>query len=359
MTKHQVLKKTLISKIQTHEYPLNSLFPSQNVLMRHHKLSYATVSRVLRELQTEGIIERIRGKGSFVKRNDVVYDNSRNAIDFTIKVIVSQNFGMNEDHNAIDTYQSLLLRASELGLKVQNVPFGDDCEVSESFFGPNDFFFMFNSTGYEKKVIPELQRRNIPFVAHGACEHVESGYNIIAVDVRKPTYKVCNELIASGRKKIVFVHADNSFCWFMPKVRGYQNAMKEAGLESKCWSLPFEEKDITAALDKHFADGVPQAIFAGTDIQAWEIMDYLRKRNYRIPEDIAVVGFSNLTHSRDEEISLTSIDYPHEKIGRSAVDWMVHLKKFPEITPASKIVKTKVFYRNSFPKHQTTKENLK
>ena len=350
MTKYQVLKKTLICKIQTHEYPLNSLFPSQNVLMRHHKLSYATVSRVLRELQAEGIIERIRGKGSFVKKNDVIYDNSRNAIDFTIKVIVSQNFAMNDEHNIIDAYQGLLLRASELGLKVQNIPFGDDCEVSESFFGPNDFFFMFNTTGYEEKIICELQRRNIPFVAHGACEHVESGYNIIAVDVRKPTYKVCRELIASGRKKIVFAHSQINPCWFMPKVRGYKDAMDKAGLKSECWALPFGEADITSYLDKYFVDGVPQAIFAATDIQAWEIMDYLRKRNYRIPEDIAVVGFSNLAHSNDEDISLTSIDYPHAKIGSAAVDWMVHLTKFPEIAPASKIIKPKVFYRNSFSK---------
>ena len=351
MTKYQILKKTLISKIQSKEYPLNSAFPSQNMLMRHHKLSYATVSRVLRELQAEGIIERIRGKGSFVKRNDVAYDHSRDAIDFTIKVIVSQNFGFNTNSN-VDIYQGLVLRASELGLKVQNIPFGDDCEVSESFFGANDFFFMFNSLGYEKKVIPELQRRQIPFVAHGAIEHIESGYNIIAADVKKPTYKVCNELIASGRKKIVFVHANNSFCWFMPKVRGYQDAMLEAGLKSECWNLPFGERNITAELDKHFADGVPQAIFAGTDVQAWEVMNYLREQKYRIPEDIAVIGFSNLAHSSDEEISLTSIDYPHEKIGRAAVDWMVHLKKYPEISPASKLVRTKVFYRNSFPKPQ-------
>ena len=352
MTKYQLLKKTLISKIQAQEYPLNSPFPSQNMLMRHHKLSYATVSRVLRELQAEGIIERIRGKGSFVKRNDIAYDHSRNAIDFTIKVIVSQNFGFSTNHSNVDMYQGLLLRASELGLKVQNIPFGDECEVSESFFGPNDFFFMFNSRGYEKKIIMELQRRKIPFVTHGAIEHIESGYNLIAADVKEPTYKVCNELIASGRKNIVFVHADNSFCWFMPKVHGYQEAMQEAGLKTACWNLPFGEKDITAELDKHFADSVPEAIFAGTDVQAWEVMDYLHKRNYRLPEDIAVIGFSNLAHSSDAEISLTSIAYPHEKIGRSAVDWMVHLKKFPDISPASKLVKTKIFYRNSFPKPQ-------
>ena len=352
MTKYQILKKTLISKIQAKEYPLNSPFPSQNMLMRHHKLSYATVSRVLRELQAEGIIERIRGKGSFVKRNDIAYDHSRNTIDFTIKVIVSENFGAIADHSNMDMYQGLLLRASELGLKVQNITFGDDCEVSESFFGVNDFFFMFNSMGYERKIISELQQRKIPFVAHGAVEHIESGYNIIAADVREPTYKVCNELIASGRKNIVFVHADNSFCWFMPKVRGYQEAMKEAGLKAECWNLPFEEKNITTELDKHFVNGAPDAIFAGTDVQAWEVMEYLRKRNYRIPEDVAVIGFSNLPHSSDKEISLTSIAYPHERIGRSAVDWMVHLKKFPDISPASKLVRTKVFYRNSFPKPQ-------
>ena len=356
-TKYQLLKKTLLKKIQSQEYPVDSLFPSQNMLMRHYKVSYATVSRVLRELQSEGIIERIRGKGSFVKKNIITPDNKTGFVPFNIKAVVSQDFFEPEvtQHGSLDIYQGLVLRASELGLKVQNLPFGDECEVSDSFFGTNDFFFLFNTTGYEKKIIPELQRRKIPFVCHGAFEHMEMGYNVVAVDVRTPSYQITQELVETGRRKIVFVHETLSKSWggtgwFAPKVRGYEEAMCDRGLEASFWEVPFNGKSITKALDEYFSKEKPQAILAQTDIHAWKIMDYLKKRNYRIPEDVAVVGYSNLSHSNDDDVSLTSIDYPHQEIGRAALDWMVHIKKFPDITPASKVINTKIFYRNSFCK---------
>jgi DNA-binding LacI/PurR family transcriptional regulator len=355
-TKYQLLKKTLLKKIQTQEYPVNSLFPSQNMLMRHYRVSYATVSRVLRELQNEGIIERIRGKGSFVKKNIIAPDGKADFVPFNIKAVVSQDFFEPEmtTRGSLDIYQGLLLRASELGLKVQNLTFGDECEVSDSFFDSNDFFFLFNATGYEKKIIPELQRRKIPFVCHGALEYIELGYNFVAVDVRTPSYRVTRELVETGRRKIIFVHEPTKSWtgtgWFAPKIRGYEEAMRDEGLTPRCWSVPFDEASITKALDEYFSKEKPQAILAQTDIHAWKIMDYLKKRKYRIPEDVAVIGYSNLPHSNDNDISLTSIDYPHEKIGRTALDWMIHIRKFPEIVPASKIIETEIFYRNSFCK---------
>lgn len=347
-TKYAALKKTLMGKIQSKEYPLDSLFPSQNMLMRQYKVSYATVSRVLRELQHEGIIERLRGKGSFVRKSNVLRNSSNSLTDFTIKVVVPQEF-MLSDGGSIDIYQGLLTRASELGMKVENIPFGDDTQISETFFGSNDFFFMFNANGYEKRIIPELQRRNIPFLCHGAFQDIELGFNYIVANVRTPSRRVTTELIESGKKRIVFLCFDGGGTWVGPKLRGYQDAMLQCGLKEEYWEVPYAQDDIRSELEQYLESGIPDAIICATDTSAWAVLDLLRERNCKIPEDVAVVGFSNLPHSSDESVSLTSIEYPRHEIGRNAVDWMMHLNEYPEIAPASKVIEGKVFYRKSFP----------
>jgi len=331
-----------------------SRLPAAKTLAEQFGVAYRTMETALQQLAKRGFIKRST-RGSFVKNKNMPVTDSRESSDFTIKIIVAQDQELT-DHNYIDIYQGLLMRASELGINVQNIPFSDNCEISESFFGPNDFFFMFDSVGYEKRIIPELQRRNIQFVTHCAFEQVELGFNSIVVNVRTPTIRVVQELIKSGRSKIAFLH--DAFrtewrraSWPAPKLHGYRDAIEEAGLKYKLLEVPFNPPgDISKELDEYFKDEIPQAIFTMTDAMAWTVLDYLQKRNYRVPEDVAVIGFSNLPHSSDKNISLTSIDYPRAKIGRSAVDWMVHLKKFPEISPATKIVETEVFYRKSFPK---------
>lgn len=57
----EILKGELKEKFKT-----GDLFYSQNYLMKKFKLSYATVTRALNELEREGYIYRIQGRGTFV-----------------------------------------------------------------------------------------------------------------------------------------------------------------------------------------------------------------------------------------------------------------------------------------------------
>jgi LacI family transcriptional regulator len=66
-------------------------------------------------------------------------------------------------------------------------------------------------------------------------------------------------------------------------------------------------------------DPTVDAIFCGSDIIARGVMDGLRERGRRIPEDIAIVGFDNweiiATHARPP---LTTVDMNLHDLGREA-----------------------------------------
>jgi len=67
----------------------------------------------------------------------------------------------------------------------------------------------------------------------------------------------------------------------------------------------------------------PDAIFAITDSAAVGVIQVLKKNKIKIPDEIAVVGFSNSTHSTIIEPSLSTVDQPGEKIGKTAVKYLV------------------------------------
>jgi len=68
----------------------------------------------------------------------------------------------------------------------------------------------------------------------------------------------------------------------------------------------------------------PDAIFAITDSAAIGVIQTLNTSNIAIPEDIAVVGFSNSKSSKIVEPNLTTVSQPGNLIGKTAVSYLIN-----------------------------------
>ena len=53
-------------------------------------------------------------------------------------------------------------------------------------------------------------------------------------------------------------------------------------------------------------------------------MKALKLRGWRIPEDVAIAGFDNISESRIVEPSLTTIDIPRTFMGQTAARQLIH-----------------------------------
>ncbi|RIX97754.1 histidine utilization repressor [Aureimonas flava] len=60
------LKHYIRSRVESGEWPPEHRVPSENEFVEHLGISRMTANRALRELAAEGIVTRVRGKGSFV-----------------------------------------------------------------------------------------------------------------------------------------------------------------------------------------------------------------------------------------------------------------------------------------------------
>ena len=71
----------------------------------------------------------------------------------------------------------------------------------------------------------------------------------------------------------------------------------------------------------------PCSIFAVNDEIALGILNYCRQHNLRVPEDVAVAGFSDMDILEEYGIPLTSVRIPGHRIGENAVELLLEMRK--------------------------------
>ncbi len=110
-------------------------------------------------------------------------------------------------------------------------------------------------------------------------------------------------------------------------MRGYRDALKK-------YEIPIDEEliipyDLTLAKVKIYVnhllqlDNPPDAIFAINDLTAIEALRIILKKGLRVPEDMAVVGFSNDYISELIDPPLTTVSQPVKEIGSTAARLLI------------------------------------
>lgn len=176
----------------------------------------------------------------------------------------------------------------------------------------------------------------------------------VVIDEEIAAFNAVEHLINTGKKRIAIIkETENSFN-SEKRFAGYIRALKE-------YHIKIDEKIILSTEDISLYKGRmmtnillslkerPDAIFAITDTAAIGAIKALHKYKVSIPEEIAVVGFSNSIHSTIIQPSLTTVDQPGGKIGKSAVKYLIKEieNEKNEITTKTITVKTSLIVRDS------------
>lgn len=129
-------------------------------------------------------------------------------------------------------------------------------------------------------------------------------------------------LLACGRTRIAHITGDPGYAAARERAEGARAALAEAGHELVgevrfgVWSEGWGRAAAAMLLDRH---PDVDAVLCGSDQVARGVMDVLRERGLRVPEDVAVMGFDNweiLTSATRP--ALTSVDMNLEQVGREA-----------------------------------------
>lgn len=115
---------------------------------------------------------------------------------------------------------------------------------------------------------------------------------------------------------------------FAARQEGYFKAIKENGMSPSrsvihklSPSIEAAMADMLEIIDRN--DTLAKCYFADNDIIAIGAMKALMLRGYKIPEDISIIGFDNITEGKIIEPSLTTMDVPRLYIGETAARLLV------------------------------------
>jgi LacI family transcriptional regulator len=92
---------------------------------------------------------------------------------------------------------------------------------------------------------------------------------------------------------------------------------------------------------------MPDCIFAGNDNMAKKIMHYLISEGYKIPEDIALVGFDDMLFSSLMNPALSTVKVYKYEMGDLAVDRLRQLIYEEDIHPVKISLHTTFIKRDS------------
>jgi LacI family transcriptional regulator len=202
--------------------------------------------------------------------------------------------------------------------------------------------------------LQELYDREIPFIMFDRVTE-EIPVSKVTVDDAHGAYLVVNHLLEQGFKKIAYFSGPEDLYISKKRKEGYLEALKEFGIpemESRVYitDLTFEmNRKIT--LDMLQEQDRPDAIFAMIDPLAVEVMMILKENGVRIPEDIALAGFTNNPTSAVVEPSLTTVSQPGYEMGQLAANHLLdQLDELVSDDPQTFVLLTTLVARNSTKK---------
>lgn len=187
--------------------------------------------------------------------------------------------------------------------------------------GRVDGFILMTSV-HKIKNVQQLLDHNAPFITWGNPFNLSS-FNVVTGDDENGGYLAAQHLINSGRSKIGFIGGPAEETEVKQRFQGYTKALLQAGLQPNAdwithasYTSASSEKRMTELLQK---SPDLDAIFCNSDMMAIGAMRAIQKTGRRIPEDIAVVGYDDVSMAQFTSPPLTTIRQNIAEIGRQLV----------------------------------------
>ncbi len=181
--------------------------------------------------------------------------------------------------------------------------------------------------------IDTLLQHNLPFVL---IDHHDSNQDCPAVGATnwQGAFNATEYLVKLGHTRIGFITGSMDMGCSVDRLEGYRSALRTHHiLEAKELIIEgtFNQPDGYAGACT-FLDlpTPPTAIFASNDVMAMGVMDAVRNRGLRVPDDISVIGFDDIPQASLTHPALTTVNQPLEKMGRVATQILLDLLNDPE-----------------------------
>lgn len=208
-----------------------------------------------------------------------------------------------------------------------------------------------DSLDVERRAVDELLGRKVDGLIYAAMSHrirrpppaafevplvmldartAEDDVPAVVPDEHAGAYAATAHLLDAGHRRVAFIDDIEDIPATRERLDGFRDALRDRG-------IAFDPEMVVAALPNStggvIAGGVllerpdrPTAIFCFNDRVAMGVYRSARRAGLSIPQDLSVIGFDNMELLAPwMDPPLTSVQLPHEEMGRWAVEQLLRV----------------------------------
>lgn len=323
---HQIAGLLRNQILQGDLQPGDKLSPELD-LAEKYQISRGTVRQAVLLLVAEGLVERVQGKGTFVRHIEsnsfsggvigLTLPYARDSLTIDI-LLGAENAAKSRGYSLLFSYTGEDIQQEAIDIQRMR---------AENAKG----FIIFPSTNITyDETIWQLKKEGFPFVlvdryfSNLACEYV-------GVDNLAGAYHASEHLINLGHRSIAFVGvSDTQTTSVNDRYHGYRRALSDYGINYQdSWFCSYpashndEEGEINEIRKFLRQESRPSAILAINDYTAIKISRAARAESLTIPDDLALVGFDDIQQASQLEIPLTTVAQPRYEIGVRAAHLLI------------------------------------
>lgn len=170
----------------------------------------------------------------------------------------------------------------------------------------------------------------------------------VVIDDFDASFRATNHLLCSNRQHIAFLTNFEKVSISKLRIKGYLEAMKAAHREPLVIEID-SYKDYAQTIMERLKSYKIDALVAGNELSAVLAMNIVKDLGYRVPKDIAIVGFTNGLMSEHASPPISSISQNAVKMGAKAAQMLIaRLEKKCPLPPFStSVVPSDLIIRNS------------
>ncbi|MDA3615304.1 LacI family DNA-binding transcriptional regulator [Polluticaenibacter yanchengensis] len=177
----------------------------------------------------------------------------------------------------------------------------------------------------------ELHDRGLPIVFFDRVVD-EINTHKVTLDNFKGTYEATEHLIQNGCKRIAAIVNSEFLLITHERLAGYKEALANNGMEvdnsliKHCFYGGIEAQEVEEAVNQLLTlRPRPDAILCTSDKLTTGCMSALSRRRIKIPDEIALIGFTNSNVSELMQTPLSVIKQPANEMGRQAAELLLQI----------------------------------
>lgn len=198
--------------------------------------------------------------------------------------------------------------------------------------------------------------KNVVFISRPAL--LSSDACFVEVDVKDGIGQAVDHLVRRSRRRIGMLLWSSQSTAFLRRKAGYVEALTRHGLPVHDDFIGLfdmmdgkinNEEQVESAVRALVIDLKVDAILAVNDMTAFRVINCLKRLNYRVPEQVAVIGYDDSDFAPLYCPALTTINQRNADVAKAAVELLIAMIEGREISADQKqvLIKPKLVIRDS------------